>query len=325
MLLYDEATCWPTTAPASGIPLSGLLAALGAVQRGGPRVRIVLCGLPTLSLNLKRARTYAERMFRHVVIGNLPPTRPARPWPFRCRQRAQLRLARIDRPHRRGDRRLPVFPPVLRRLRLQPDRPRAIRARRLPADRVRLLHELDLAFFEDRFEVTGANRAGAAAADGPAGGRRRSPGSPTRRAHRRVNVAVGLRRLIDKGLVYPPDPRTYDFALPLFGGYLERRSKGNRLIREHDNARREASRDQASSRSARRARARRCPRDAPDRGRRSSGNQPRRRVPARAFRAGSRASRSARPGGCSGADFDAYVDGRRAEAERRYPRSRDES
>ncbi len=31
----------------------------------------MLCGLPTLSLNLKRARTYAERMFRHVVIGHL--------------------------------------------------------------------------------------------------------------------------------------------------------------------------------------------------------------------------------------------------------------
>jgi hypothetical protein len=31
----------------------------------------VLCGLPTLSLNLKRARTYAERMFRHLVIGRL--------------------------------------------------------------------------------------------------------------------------------------------------------------------------------------------------------------------------------------------------------------
>ena len=40
--------------------------------RGSRRCpRLVLCGLPTLSLNLKRARTYAERMFRHVVIGHL--------------------------------------------------------------------------------------------------------------------------------------------------------------------------------------------------------------------------------------------------------------
>jgi hypothetical protein len=42
-----------------------------AVQRDRQRVRTILCGLPTLSLNLKRARTYAERMFRHVVIDNL--------------------------------------------------------------------------------------------------------------------------------------------------------------------------------------------------------------------------------------------------------------
>ena len=32
---------------------------------------MILSGLPMLSLNLKRARTYAERMFRHVVVGNL--------------------------------------------------------------------------------------------------------------------------------------------------------------------------------------------------------------------------------------------------------------
>ena len=60
-------TCWPTIAAASATRCPGLLAALGAVQRERPRVRIVLCGLPTLSLNLKRARTYAERMFRHTV------------------------------------------------------------------------------------------------------------------------------------------------------------------------------------------------------------------------------------------------------------------
>jgi hypothetical protein len=32
---------------------------------------VILSGLPMLSLHLKRARTYAERMFRHVVVGNL--------------------------------------------------------------------------------------------------------------------------------------------------------------------------------------------------------------------------------------------------------------
>ncbi len=34
-----------------------------------------------------------------------------------------------------------------------------------------------------------------------------------------VYAAVGLRRLIEKGLVHRPTRATYDFALPLFAGY----------------------------------------------------------------------------------------------------------
>jgi hypothetical protein len=71
LLLYDEAHLLADDRPRERYPLSGLLSALGQVQRAEPRVRVVLSGLPTLSLNLKRARTYAERIFRHVVVGNL--------------------------------------------------------------------------------------------------------------------------------------------------------------------------------------------------------------------------------------------------------------
>ena len=71
LLLYDEAHLLADDKARERYPLSSLLAALGQAQRSEPRIRFVLCGLPTLSLNLKRARTYAERMFRHVVVGNL--------------------------------------------------------------------------------------------------------------------------------------------------------------------------------------------------------------------------------------------------------------
>ena len=71
ILLYDEAHLLADDRGRERYPLSTLLAALGAVQRADQRVRIILCGLPTLGLNLKRARTYAERMFRHVSVGNL--------------------------------------------------------------------------------------------------------------------------------------------------------------------------------------------------------------------------------------------------------------
>ena len=71
LLLYDEAHLLADDRARDHYPLSGLLAALSAVQRAEPRIRVILSGLPTLSLNLKRARTYAERMFRHLVVGNL--------------------------------------------------------------------------------------------------------------------------------------------------------------------------------------------------------------------------------------------------------------
>jgi hypothetical protein len=87
-----------------------------------------------------------------------------------------------------------------------------------------MIHELDLAFFEDRFEGAAPTEQALLLAMARAGGRA-SLGRIAREAGPGVNAAVGLRRLIDKGLVYRPTRATYDFALPLFAGYLRRRPK----------------------------------------------------------------------------------------------------
>ena len=73
LFLYDEAHLLGDDRRQERFPLSSLLAGFGQAQRTSSRVRLVVCGLPTLSLNFKRARTYAERMFRHVIIGHLEP------------------------------------------------------------------------------------------------------------------------------------------------------------------------------------------------------------------------------------------------------------
>ena len=87
-----------------------------------------------------------------------------------------------------------------------------------------MIHELDLAFFEDRFEGAAPTEQALLLAMGRAGGRA-TLAEIAREAGDGVNAAVGLRRLIDKGLVYRPTRATYDFALPLFAGYLRRRAK----------------------------------------------------------------------------------------------------
>ena len=87
-----------------------------------------------------------------------------------------------------------------------------------------LLHELDLAFFEDRYSSP-ARPASASSTRWPA-----PAGACRRLSLRRTladlpNVDVVVRRLVDRGLVYRPTRGTYDFALPLFGSYLRRRAE----------------------------------------------------------------------------------------------------
>jgi len=54
--------------------LSDFLGALNDVQRDGCGYFIVLSGLPNLQLNVKKARSYSERMYKSIEVGNLKPT-----------------------------------------------------------------------------------------------------------------------------------------------------------------------------------------------------------------------------------------------------------
>lgn len=228
ILLLDEAHLLADDRSRERFPLSGLLAALGAVQRQRPRVRIVLCGLPTLSLNLKRARTYAERMFRHAMVGNLEldAAEEALAIPLAASGRSfGLSLITEIVEQTAG------YPYFLQYF-------AAFACSRIGLEHIELadyqrvesalLHELDLAFFEDRFEGAAPSEQVLLLAMARAGGRvglaRLASEIPAG-----LNVPVGLRRLIDRGLVYRPTRATYDFALPLFGPYLRRRPKLTKL------------------------------------------------------------------------------------------------
>jgi hypothetical protein len=53
-------------------PLSLLIAPLVALQRQELPLAVVLCGLPTLTANLQKARSYSERLFRGEEVDSLP-------------------------------------------------------------------------------------------------------------------------------------------------------------------------------------------------------------------------------------------------------------
>lgn len=222
ILLYDEAHLLADDRPRERFPLSGLLAALSGIQRVEPRVRVVLCGLPTLSLNLKRARTYAERMFRHLVVANL--------------ERGDAWEA-IQRPLSRTDREIATsvvgdiveqtagYPYLLQFFGAYVYRSVSTPAVSMADYRAvepALVHELDLAFFDDRFEGATPTEQLILEAMGRQTGRVRIAD-----LRRRLPDLTGhdmlLRRLVDRGLVYKANRGTYDFALPLFRDYLRRR------------------------------------------------------------------------------------------------------
>ena len=152
ILLLDEAHLLADDRGRERFPLSGLLAALGAVQRQQPRVRIVVCGLPTLSLNLKRARTYAERMFRHAVVGNLEldAAEEALAIPLAASRRSfGLSLISEIVEQTAG---YPYFLQFFAAFACSRIGLEDIELADYQRVESALLHELDLAFFEDRFE-----------------------------------------------------------------------------------------------------------------------------------------------------------------------------
>jgi AAA ATPase domain len=74
MLLLDEAqVIRDETRPTGQHPLSTLIASMSSLQKAQLPVGLVLCGLPTLTGNLLRARSYTERMFRGEKIDSLGP------------------------------------------------------------------------------------------------------------------------------------------------------------------------------------------------------------------------------------------------------------
>ncbi|MGH2994807.1 MAG: ATP-binding protein [Gaiellaceae bacterium] len=72
VLLLDEAQVVRDERDRGGDhPLSLLISSIVALQRRELPLGLVLCGLPTLTGNLLRARSYTERMFRGEEIGSL--------------------------------------------------------------------------------------------------------------------------------------------------------------------------------------------------------------------------------------------------------------
>src|SRR4029077_13759487 len=77
LFCYDEAHVLADTPRSRQFPLGILLASLARAQRSGLAVMLVVSGLPTLTDNLARAKSYSERMFQAELLDALRPPEDA--------------------------------------------------------------------------------------------------------------------------------------------------------------------------------------------------------------------------------------------------------
>lgn len=235
VLLLDEAQIIrDETKRAGEHPLSLLISSIVALQRREIPLGLVLCGLPTLTGNLLKARSYTERMFRGEHIDSL--------------EEADAREA-FEQPLAGAEANVTAEPELVSRVIKEVegypyfiqlwgaelwDAAEIAGVYRLTSDlldvaRPDIYRRLDLDFYDPRVEtLTPAEQdvlLGTADAEYP-------PlvvstlNDAINKTPANVNVLLG--RLVDAGVLYRLRKGEYDYTAPRFRDYLVRRVKASR-------------------------------------------------------------------------------------------------
>jgi hypothetical protein len=226
LLCWDEAHVLRDSANHRQFPLGIFLAALARAQREGLPVMLVVCGLPTLTDNLVRAKSYSERMFQAEELGQLRPPEDllafTRPLHLTGRKfdaemaRAVLQLTGAYPFHIQFVGAL-LWDAV--------EWPLRITKTDFDKNRPTILEALDQAFFEARLGRTSATERSilrAMAASGESA-QIRDVLRLTRLPNQTAQQLIA--RLRDKGLIYRPQRGRLAFTVPLFGDYMRRASR----------------------------------------------------------------------------------------------------
>ena len=227
LLCYDEAHVVRDSPRARQYPLGTLLAAIARAQRDQIPVMLVLSGLPSLTENLARAKSYSERMFQAEELERLQT-----PEDLNAFNRPLIAGRRTSDPAvaesvARDTSGYPFFIQFIgAQLWEASPWPAPINAQDYQRQRGAMLQALDRAFFDARLARTSPFERRlllAIARDGEA--------ALLRSVVARLGVSNGAAQrtilsLADKGLVFRPERGTISFAVPLFDEYLRRRIPG---------------------------------------------------------------------------------------------------
>jgi hypothetical protein len=229
VLCYDEAHVVRDSVATLQLPLSTLLAVTARLQREGVPLMLVVCGLPTLTENLARAKSYSERMFQAEELDRLrsPEDVHAFTLPLQTAgRRHDPALAKAMAADSRG---YPFFIQFFGALLWESSAwPSPLTESDYHHSRPAMLAALDRAFFDARLARTSAVERRLLQTIASCG--ETAPLKQVIGALRMSNGATQrlIYRLADKGLVYRPERGVVAFAVPLFGEYLRRRAHPER-------------------------------------------------------------------------------------------------
>lgn len=204
-------------------PLASFLTAISHVQRKGMRYFIVLSGLPSLTNNLRRAKSYVERMFNFRELTNLNPedTYDAIEKPL-TKSTASFSPKLITRlgNETKG---YPFFIQEYSYFTIENiEKDRLIDESDFDKIYSLLLKELDKSIFDIRYKIASAGEAKVLSAMAQAGER------PSMKEIFRIygkgyeGLRKYLQRLEKKGLIYKVKRGRYDYTVPLFREFLLR-------------------------------------------------------------------------------------------------------
>lgn len=184
----------------------------------------VLCGLPNLKLNVKKARSYAERMFSNILVGNL------------CEEQARLA---IECPLKESDYEFdedlidslirdtegyPYFIQFYCKQLITNAGKQKIGTEDYSRIKPGIVKELDIGFFDPRFELASSEEQGVLCAMSKTTTENITFESITKATGKnKESVFRSLDRLERKGMTYNYKRGVYRFSIPLFREYLERK------------------------------------------------------------------------------------------------------
>lgn len=227
--LYDEFHTVTDDKRNRQFVLSDFLAAINEVQKKGCGYYVVLCGLPNLQLNVKKARSYTERMYRSIEVGHLDSD--------------SSRLAVEKALESSGytfDKRLidsliidtggyPYFLQFYGKEMISNAEAPAMTLKDYERIKPLIIKQLDSDFFEPRFELASDEEHEVLCAMSSFGdaATRNVPFESIRKKARigKSSASRSLIRLEGKGMVYNYKRGMYRFSLPMFRDFLRRKCR----------------------------------------------------------------------------------------------------